>query len=99
MPPLLLSTLQEPKKEEEEALGIFQILDKLEAAADNLLSRSVILNRRISWGSSRFLTGWRLQLTICSAGESLFEICTAYFTFYDEKVYLNMSNVCICIQV
>ena len=68
MPPLLLSTLQEPQKEEEEEeeeLGIFQILHKLEAAADNLLSRSVIVNRRISWGSSRFLTGWRLQLTIC----------------------------------
>ena len=38
----LLSTLQEPKKEEEEELGIFQILDRLEAAADNLLSRSEI---------------------------------------------------------
>ena len=65
----VLSTLQEPKKEEEDQLGIFQILDRLEAAADNLLSRSVILNRRISWGSSRFLTGWRLQLTICWAGQ------------------------------
>ena len=39
----VLSTLQEPKKEEEDQLGIFQILDRLEAAADNLLSRSVIL--------------------------------------------------------
>ena len=65
MPPLLLSSLQEPKKEEEEELGIFQILDSLEDAADNLLSRSVILYRRRSWGASRFLTGWRLQLTIC----------------------------------
>ena len=60
MPPLLLSTLQEPKKEEEE-LGIFQILDRLEAAADHLLSRSVIFNRRRSWGSSRFLTGCSRQ--------------------------------------
>ena len=59
MAPLLLRSLKEPQKEEEE-LGIFQILDRLEAAADNLLSRSVIFNRRISWGSSRFLTGWRL---------------------------------------
>ena len=39
--PLLLSTLQEPKKEEEQ-LGILETLDRLEAAADNLLSRSVI---------------------------------------------------------
>ena len=61
----VLSTLQEPKKEEEDQLGIFQILGRLEDAADNLLSRSVIFNRRISWGSSRFLTDWRLQLTIC----------------------------------
>ena len=64
MAPLLLRSLKEPQKEEEE-LGIFQILDRLEAAADNLLSRSVIFNRRRSWGSSRFLTGWKLQLTIC----------------------------------
>ena len=65
----VLSTLQEPKKEEEDQLGIFQILGRLEDAADNLLSRSVIFNRRISWGSSRFLTDWRLQLTICLAGQ------------------------------
>ena len=39
--PLLLSTLQEPEKEEEQ-LGILETLDRLEAAADNLLSRSVI---------------------------------------------------------
>ena len=44
MPPLLFRTLQKPKKEEVEELGIFQILDRLEAAADNLLSRSVIFN-------------------------------------------------------
>ena len=41
--PPLLSTLQEPKKEEEQ-LGILETLDRLEAAADNLLSRSVISN-------------------------------------------------------
>ena len=35
---MLLSILQDPQKEEEE-LGIFQILDRLEAIADNLLSR------------------------------------------------------------
>ena len=50
-------------------MGIFQILDTLEAVSDNLHSRSVIFNRRISWGSSRFLTGWRLQLTIYKAGQ------------------------------
>ena len=43
MPPTLLSTLQEPKKEEDQ-LGILETLDRLEAAADNLLSRSVISN-------------------------------------------------------
>ena len=64
-PPLLLSTLQEPKIEEEDQLRIFQILDRLEAVADYLLSRSVIFNRRRSWGASRFLTDWKLQLTIC----------------------------------
>ena len=46
-------------------LGILQILDRLEDAGDNLLSRLVIFEWMISWGSSRFLTGWRLQLTIC----------------------------------
>ena len=50
-------------------MGIFQILDRLKAAADNLLSRSVIFNRRSSWGSSRFLTDLRLQLTIYIAGQ------------------------------
>ena len=48
----------------DDQLGIFQILDRLEATTDNLLSRLVIFNRRISWGSSRFLKDWRLQLTI-----------------------------------
>ena len=67
MPPTLLSTLQEPKKEEEQ-LGILEIRDRLEAAVDHLLSRLVIFKWRISWGSSRFLTDWRMQLTISSAG-------------------------------
>ena len=31
-------------------MGILQIYDRLEAVADNLLSRAVIFNRRISWG-------------------------------------------------
>ena len=71
MPILLgLSTRQEPEPEpEEEQLGILETLDRLEAAADSLLSRSVKINKMISWGSSRFLTGLRLQLTIYKAGQ------------------------------
>ena len=39
--PPLLSTLQEPKKEEEQ-LGILETRDRLEAAVDHLFSRLVI---------------------------------------------------------
>ena len=41
MPPTLLNTLQEPKKEEEQ-LGILETRDRLEAAVDHLFSRLVI---------------------------------------------------------
>ena len=46
MPPMVIPSL--PVEQDDQQLGILQILDRLEAVADNLLSRSVIFNRRIS---------------------------------------------------
>ena len=50
---------------------------------------------RISWGSSRFLTGWRLQQTICSAGQKLFETCLSTECFIKYRYLWCVNLVCI----